>query len=126
MRYEDRIHLASIPEMSNISSISRLRGMPEPMRTTPRKRHLLRSPPPEPGRLNFSDPPTPPPPPVWNEDRQVVMATIRCEVLGDAVGGERRLEGRCELRIPIGGLVLMLPAVGEQPPVALLLSIHSR
>ena len=64
--------------------------------------------------------------PIWDEDRQVVMATIRCEVLGDAAGGERRLEGRCELRVPVGGLVLMLPAVGEQPPLALLLSIRSR
>ena len=64
--------------------------------------------------------------PTWDENRQLVMAKIRCEIEGEAVGGDLRLETRCELRVPVGGLVLLLPTLADQPPLALLLSVRSR
>lgn len=64
--------------------------------------------------------------PTWDEERQLVTAKIQCEIDGDAVGGERRLETRCELRVPIGGLALLLPKLADQPSLVILLSVRSR
>ena len=64
--------------------------------------------------------------PTWDAKRKLVTARIQCEIDGEAAGGERRLETRCELRVPVGGLALPLPRLVGQPSLAILLSVRSR
>jgi hypothetical protein len=64
--------------------------------------------------------------PIWNVDRQRLRCRVLVRLLGEAADGERTLETEQEIAIPVGGLVLPLPSVGEQRPLTLLISVRAR
>ena len=64
--------------------------------------------------------------PIWDAERRRLRCRVSIDLVGEAAGGERTLEVEQEIGIPVGGLVLPLPAATGQPPLALLVTMRAR
>jgi hypothetical protein len=64
--------------------------------------------------------------PIWYPDLRRLRCRVSVELSGQDAGGTRTLEIEQEVAIPVGGLVLPLPAAANQPPLTLLVTVRAR
>jgi hypothetical protein len=63
--------------------------------------------------------------PVWDAVRHRLRCGIRATLVGAAVGGTRKIETEIDLDMPVTGSVMLVPALADQSPLAVLLTARA-
>jgi hypothetical protein len=64
--------------------------------------------------------------PVWDPERRALRCRMRVRLDGARCGGLRQFDVDQEIAMPVGGLVIPLPRIDDQPPLVLLAGVRSR